>query len=102
MTSTETTPELLREMLAAAYSQGATDVHNEWSDRPHDADFGEAASDYAASIELPRPAPMSEVSEAMVEAGHHALMASLNKPGGWKESVRLALQAALAAVKGEG
>jgi len=41
--------ELLRDMLKAAYVQGATDVHNEWSDNPLDADFGEAGDDYAAA-----------------------------------------------------
>lgn len=37
-----------QEALRAAYIQGATDVHNVWSDNPLDADFGEAGDDYAA------------------------------------------------------
>lgn len=41
--------EGMREVLARAYSQGATDVHNCWINDggQWDADFGEAASDYA-------------------------------------------------------
>ena len=51
--------ELLRDALANAYHQGATDVHKDWLERhPSGAlldnypEFGEAASDYADSIDL--------------------------------------------------
>ena len=45
----------LREMLADAYATGATDVHNSWvaGTNGGEPDFGESASDYATSIELP-------------------------------------------------
>lgn len=41
--------EGMREVLARAYSQGATDVHNCWINDggQWDADFGEASTDYA-------------------------------------------------------
>lgn len=43
----DTDRDQLRDALAAAYSQGATDVHKVWSSES-DPDFGEAASDYAS------------------------------------------------------
>lgn len=44
---------ILRDAIAAAYSEGATDVHNAWVNETNgrEPDFGEAASDYAASID---------------------------------------------------
>lgn len=52
--ATDTAGDALREALAAAYAKGAMDVHTYWIDHPGEAprgdpEFGEAASDYAAS-----------------------------------------------------
>lgn len=45
---------IVRDMIAAAYSEGATDVHNAWVNETNgrEPDFGEAASDYAASNDI--------------------------------------------------
>lgn len=61
--------EQVLEALAAAYSAGATDTHNWWAagNVEREADFGEAASDYARSIDLTalslRPAPETTASD---------------------------------------
>lgn len=66
--------EQVLEALAAAYSAGATDTHNWWAagNVEREADFGEAASDYARSIDLTalslRPAPETTASDGVVEA----------------------------------
>lgn len=45
-----------RDLLADAYAAGATDVHNWWAagNTEGEADFGEAASDYAANVDQGR------------------------------------------------
>lgn len=46
--------EQLADMIRAAYLQGAEDVHNAWvaGSGQQEADFGEAASDYVASVDF--------------------------------------------------
>ncbi|MGL5733632.1 MAG: hypothetical protein ACRCYS_02105 [Beijerinckiaceae bacterium] len=53
MTTPNTTlADAVRDLIASAYETGATDVHNAWINDlgQGEADFGEAASDYAASL----------------------------------------------------
>lgn len=68
----------ITDALRAAYEQGATDVHNEWL-RAHengegpprgDPEFGEAASDYAASVNDPfsSEAPLYVTTPTRIEA----------------------------------
>lgn len=54
--------------LAAAYTTGATDVHNSWiaGTNGGEPDFGEAASDYAACVD-PLTAFQQENSDAATD-----------------------------------
>ena len=65
-TRTDATPVAWMDLLANAYSQGAEDVHKAFigDTASFEPDFGEAASDYARSIDFP---PATDVA-ALVEA----------------------------------
>lgn len=58
---------VMKEALAKAYRDGATDVHNAWENDEHsrEPDFGEAASDYGSHHAT---AALSAAADAM-EAG---------------------------------
>lgn len=60
-------PEQFVELLKSAYIAGATDVHNNWQE-DRDPDFSEAASDYAASINIPVQPTFEQRVEAMTLA----------------------------------
>ena len=61
---------VLRDLLADAYSSGATDTHNSWvrGDNGSEPDFGEAASDYASSVDLAALATTEPQSDGVGEA----------------------------------
>lgn len=62
--------EELRDMIANAYAAGATDTHNWWAagNVEGEADFGEAASDYAASVIVRLPNPQPAAVDGLVAA----------------------------------
>ena len=71
----------LREMLADAYATGATDVHNSWvaGTNGGEPDFGESASDYATSIELPDTITALQAEVARLREENEALRGDLAK-----------------------
>lgn len=78
----------LADALAAAYTAGATAVHEWWAagNVEREADFGEAASDYARSIDLTalamRPAPETTASDDVIEALRSAFISG--HADGWR------------------
>jgi hypothetical protein len=66
---TEALQDWFKDEISAAYQQGAEDVHNAWivGNGQSEADFGEAASDYAASRNTQSTAPLIAANEALKE-----------------------------------
>jgi hypothetical protein len=64
---TEALQDWFKDEISAAYQQGAEDVHNAWivGNGQSEADFGEAASDYAASRNTQSTAPLIAANEAL-------------------------------------
>lgn len=58
--------DTVMDMLRAAYSAGAMDVHNNWQEDSA-PDFGEAADDYARSIDLAALSSTDAMREAVIE-----------------------------------